>query len=384
MAIKVSNTSVITDARQLANIASLDSATIATINANISSGATVSASAPTATNGAFWIDTNSNVLKTYNQGAWNSVAFVGSGNSFSSAITFYNATSSSIARTWVVPAGVKVVSVVAVGAGGYGDGYYGSSGGGGLAYLSAVTVTAGSSFTVTPGHQRTNLAGASSTFTGTDANGTSISLSANGGAASVNNKAIPAGGTFSGGNGGGNGGTGGGVSGSFNEGAYRYSTPGSGGAGGYSGTGGNGGAIPANGVPAAGSAGSGGAGGGGGGGTDTRYNYGGVLSGNGGGANLYGSGTSGSGGASGNIAGANGAPGSYNSDATLAASGTHGFAVDFGKGRAGRPNGAVSLYGGIRIVWQRNGSNSFPSTDVGFKSEDASIGSVLETQVSLT
>ena len=136
MAIKVSNTSVITDARQLANIASLDAATIATINANISSGATVSATAPTASNGAFWIDSNSNVLKTYNQGAWNDIAFVGSGNSFSSAVTFFNKTASSISRTWTVPAGVKVISVVAIGSGGRGDYYYGSSGGGGLVYIS--------------------------------------------------------------------------------------------------------------------------------------------------------------------------------------------------------------------------------------------------------
>jgi hypothetical protein len=35
-------------------------------------------------------------------------------------------------------------------------------------------------------------------------------------------------------------------------------------------------------------------------------------------------------------------------------------------------------------VWTRNGTNSFPSTDVGFKSQDDTIGSVLETQVDLT
>ena len=381
MAIKVSNTSVITDARQLANIASLDAATIATINANISSGATVSATAPTASNGAFWIDSNSNVLKTYNQGAWNDIAFVGSGNSFSSAVTFFNKTASSISRTWTVPAGVKVISVVAIGSGGRGDYYYGSSGGGGLAYISTISVTPGSSFSVRPGYMVQHTTGASSTFTGNDANGTSISLSANGGGASTS-KAIPAGGTFSGGTGGGNGGTGGGVSGAFNEGVYRYSTPGSGGAGGYSGNGGNGGAIPASGVPLAGVAGSGGAGGGGGGGTDTRYNYGGQNSGQGGGSNLYGAGTSGSGGAAGGLSGGDGGPGSFNSGATTAAA--NGFETSFGEGLAARGGTTTGVYGAIRIVWTRNGTNSFPSTDVGFKSQDDTIGSVLETQVDLT
>lgn len=56
--------------------------------------------------------------------------------------------------TWVAPAGVTSVSVVAVGAGG--GGYVNAGGGGGLRYYNNYAVTPGNSYTVTVGARGTD------------------------------------------------------------------------------------------------------------------------------------------------------------------------------------------------------------------------------------
>lgn len=253
--------------------------------------------------------------------------------------------------TWVAPAGVTSVSVIAVGAGGRGGSYYdaaaggGGGGGGGLAYRNNITVTPGTSYSLriptrtsaTGGGQQ--VASTLMTFGGTTVEAYSGQNGYDGGSGGAGG--YPVSGT--GGNGG-NGGYGGGVPGSG----------GGGGAGGYSAAGGAGGSS---------SAGGSGSGGGGGGGGFYPNNYGG----GGGGVGLLGAGSSGAGGtvvtSSSGIAGKGGSGGS---DATGRTPGSYGGGgvggntFDYGGGN-GPSYGAL---GAIRIIWPGT-IRSFPSTNTG-------------------
>ena len=222
--------------------------------------------------------------------------------------------------SWVAPAGVTSVSVVAVGAGGnFTYGSFRGGGGGALAYVNNISVTPGSSYSVVVGAKVDGSNGGTSSF--------DTSVSAQGGRSGGNGSAggsVLVGSGGSGGNGAAPGGE--------NPGA-------GGGAGGYAGNGGNGGAPGTNGTAGSGGGGGGGAGAGGG---DKGAGGGGVgLLGQGssGGAGVYQGG--GGGGGSGGTAGqANGAGGSY--------------------GGGSSQNSASS--GAVRIIWPGT-TRSFPSTN---------------------
>lgn len=255
--------------------------------------------------------------------------------------------------TWVAPAGVTSVALLAVGAGGGGRNpcngvTYWS--GGGLAYKNNVTVTPLSSYTIVVGTGGVNGAGGQSY-------GVASSFYATGGSTAV--------GTYVGGCGGGNGG------GRGNNGA--------GGAAGYTGAGGLGGCS------GAGNAGAGGGGGGGGGGSVTnggtcRRAYWGA----GGGVGLYGQGSNGAAGSGGGTTGGGGGGGSSGcngGNATNVFSPPVGGAYGGGGGTTvlqGGPfvccNWSTTTYrygtgggGAFRIVWAggSRGTPSFPSTNVG-------------------
>jgi hypothetical protein len=214
--------------------------------------------------------------------------------------------------TWIAPAGVTSVSVVAVGGGSYfkssGGTFYGG-GGGGLGYKNTITVTPGSSYTVVVGSGEQD-----SYFIST--------ATVKGGAASGNGNP----GTYTG-DGGGNGGSGG---------VNSLANLGGGGAGGYSGNGGNG----SSGI----GAGANGAGGGGGGAGD---------GGAGGGVGILGQGSSGAGGASG-VGGGGGSGGG---------NGVSNIGGAFGGGGIG---GSVTSAGkgAVRIIYPGN-TRLFPSANTG-------------------
>lgn len=258
--------------------------------------------------------------------------------------------------TWVAPAGVTSVSVVAVGGGaGAGRGYYitggtnyggGGGGGGGLGWKNNITVVPGQSYTVVVGNggQGSNTDFGTGTAGGASYFINSSTVSGNGGAAGSGTVG-GAGGTYVG-DGGGNGGVGG--SGSFNT--YAPGN-GGGGAGGYTGDGGNGGRFSSVTGSYAGQPGSGGGGGGG----QAAY-YSGTLAygGHGGGVGVYGQGSNGTGGGDPELktVGNNGGPGSG------------GSSYRYGGGEGGN-QGVFSvsspLYGAVRIIWPGT-SRQFPST----------------------
>lgn len=218
--------------------------------------------------------------------------------------------------TWIAPAGVTLVSVVAIGGGGAQSGNtpLGGAGGGGLGYKNNITVVPGNSYTV--------VVGAASSAFGAGGNGedsyfiNATTVKGGGGAS------VKTGGTYVG-DGGGNGGSGNGGA------ANNYG--GNGGAGGYSGTGGAGGSGT--------SAGTAGSGGGGGGGGSNGSGFGG----RGGGVGIYGEGS-------------NGAAGSANGGAGGAGSGGSGGAY------GGGFNGSDVLgSGAVRIIWPGD-ERQFPST----------------------
>ena len=227
--------------------------------------------------------------------------------------------------TWVAPAGVTRVSVVAVGGG--------NAGGGGLGYKNNITVVPGNSYSVRVGYgQSGNFCQAQSYFCST-------SVVRGGGTTNYS------GGSYTG-DGGGNGG------------CNPSTNSGGGGAGGYSGKGGNGGG----GTFANGCAGAGGGGGGGGG----AYNYN-CGGGGGGGVGIFGQGSSGSGGGprfggSGGSGGCTGGTGGFNG----------GNGGTYGGGSGSPYQGRVccgaglgcGAKGAVRIVWPGN-TRSFPSTCVG-------------------
>ena len=244
--------------------------------------------------------------------------------------------------TWVAPACVTSVAIVAVGGGA--GGLYGGGGGAGLGYRNAYAVSPGTSYTVVVGAGGTcSSSGANSFFV----NACSVVSGRGGGRSS--------GGSYSG--------TGGGSGGNGNQGG--------GGAGGYAGNGGSGGSY---------SAGLNGLGGGGGGGGGTDYYYGGA--GGGGGVGLLGQGGCGGGGRAGSscvgsaFGGGGGSSGNQGSGGSYFCNPPCAFPVS---GRGGAYGGgagcgqfASTFYtagagGAVRIVWAggTRGTPSFPSTNVG-------------------
>lgn len=220
--------------------------------------------------------------------------------------------------TWVAPAGVTSVAVVAVGSGSNSVScnktiYFR---GGNLRYRNNISVTPGNSYTVVVSSGR----GESSSF-----NGTTLQ------AGTTNSSTTTAIGGC----------VGGGCGGNAVSAATRCGNPGFGGAGGYTGNGGNGGSNRKPENSYAGSSGSGGGGGGGSGGCGA-----------GGGVGLLGQGANGAGG--GDVYGCYGRGGS---------GGTDGIGCNTG-GTFGGGGRAVVGYGGVRIIWPAS-TRSFPSTNTG-------------------
>lgn len=207
--------------------------------------------------------------------------------------------------TWVAPAGVSKVSVVAVGAGGQGGWYNRGGGGGGLGWKNNISVVPGNSYTVVVAAACGISVNSSYFCSPTLVQGTGGTWGNYGGA----------GGGYVG-DGGGTGGTGGLNNCCVNNGA-------GGGAGGYSGNGGNGGNY--------GNAGTAGSGGGGGGGTTCV----------GGGVGILGQGSNGT---------AGGGAGSGGSGVLYGGGGTR-YASNQGRGA-------------VRIIWPGN-TRLFPSTCTG-------------------
>lgn len=247
--------------------------------------------------------------------------------------------------SWVCPADVYYVNVVAVGGGGGGLGTTvggHGGGGGGLGWINNYAVTPGTAYTVVVGagglYGSSPTAGGNSYFVST-----STVCGFGGGAAS---SIIPgpggAGGACFPSTQGGQGGSGASTS---NVGV------GGGGAGGYSGNGGAGG-----GTATAGSSGTGGAGGGGGG-SNVANGRGGA----GGGVGILGQGTSGAGGATGTAANGGGG-GSGGASGTAS-----GFGGAYGGGGAGADTTSYAAgsggSGAVRIIWGPN--RAFPSTNTG-------------------
>jgi len=230
--------------------------------------------------------------------------------------------------SWVAPAGVTSVSVVAVGGGGgFNVGAterYSGGGGGALAYANNISVTPSSSYTVVVGAKGDpTVNGGNSTFNST-------SVGAQGGRAG-SGATGGAGGTVLNGTGG-SGGAGGSSTVNNKEG-------GGGGAGGYSGNGGAGGTN--NGCGASGGNGSGGGGGGGAAGSSN------FSSGNGGGVGILGQGSSGAGGTCVDKSG-------------VAGSGGSGPTYGGGSSEQGNSSGV----GAVRIIYPGT-TRSFPSTNTG-------------------
>jgi len=298
---------------------------------------------------------------TFKVKAQNVIGF-GACSAASNSITATNANSQSYTTpgtyTWVAPACVTSVSVVAVGGGGGGSsgGAGGGGGGGALTYRNNVSVTPGTGYTVVVGSAG---AGGAGCFNPGDpgGNSTALSMIARGGQ----------GGTTCGG-------TGGSPCGTFTAGNY-------GGYGGQGGNAGGGGAAAAgytvnapNGgnVGAAGTNGSGGSGGSGAGGGSSFVCTGSVriwgYGGNGGGTGLLGQGSNGTGGV-------------YVSNGTggCGTAGSSGSGKSYGGGGGGGQRvlyfcccGNFSTYspgingggGAVRIIWPGT-TRSFPSTSAG-------------------
>ena len=265
--------------------------------------------------------------------------------------------------SWVAPTGVTSVAAVVVGGGGSGGnvcmctGNKGGGGGGGgaLRYGNGISVTPGTSYTVTVGAggvKNGGLNNAGNVATGSVFRGV-IAYGGNGGLAGSTGGA---GGCGTGGTGGYNGGAGG--TGSYNGGS---AAGGGGGAAGYAGNGGAGGTYSA-----ASTAGSGGGGGGGGG----SFNG----AGGGGGIGLLGQGSNGGGGTfcgSGGFGGLGGSGGTNAPNSTQYRAPNNSTAIGGGSGGDSFTCGASTVNtggnGAVRIVWAggSRGTPSFPSTCVG-------------------
>jgi hypothetical protein len=245
--------------------------------------------------------------------------------------------------SWVAPAGVTSVSVVAVGPGGSPRSYSGQvlgCGGGGLGYKNNIAVTPGNSYTVVVGSVRAGP----TWWNGTPSYFINTSTVAGYGGYGYSGNNLD--GTYVG-DGGGYGG--------FRNDVTPYSSSGGGGAGGYSGNGGNGGQgnNP-------GDAGSGGGGGGGSGGYTYPTNCCGCYitppGGTGGGVGILGQGSSGAGGTS----GGNGGAGSGGSGQTYGGGGRPQGRYSCGSPTGGAINGGP---GAVRIIWGEG--RAFPSTNTG-------------------
>jgi hypothetical protein len=227
--------------------------------------------------------------------------------------------------SWVAPAGITSIAVVAVGGGGaaYDVGYTINMGGGGaLAYANNIAVIPGNSYSVVVGASRANNSGVN----GGDSSFNSTSVAAQGGrTGSTSSAAGGAGGTVIYGTGG-------------SGGAGKSDKGGAGGAGGYAGAGGAGGY---------GGNGASGSGGGGGGG----YGPSGTGGYPGGGVGILGQGANGAGGTSSARSGGGGSGGDT------------GYPSNYGGGAGyGDPSGV----GAVRIIWGAGViTRSFPSTNTG-------------------
>ena len=229
--------------------------------------------------------------------------------------------------TWVCPADITNVSVVCVGAGGSNAG-----GGGELRYKNNISVTPGSSYTVTVGLPTPFTFNPFSTQSGFSEFINSSTCKAFGGFPGVG-ASFGTGGSGGTGDGGGNGGS----SGLTNNGSATGAYSAGGGAGGYSGAGGNGNNT---------SNGTAGAGGAGGGGSTMSYA---VFGPSGGGVGIYGQGADGAGGTYNDISQFNGKNGSP----------VVGLPSYFGSG-----SGYLGGSGAVRIIWGGNQvTRAFPSTN---------------------
>jgi hypothetical protein len=258
--------------------------------------------------------------------------------------------------SWIAPAGVTSVSVVAVGQGGSPSGNGGGGGGGGgLGWKNNITVVPGQSYTVA-----------------VTLNGDSYFISAatvRGGVGSAS-AYYPGGGTQYGGAGGTFTGDGGGNGGAGGSGQWSYCGGGGGGTGGYSGNGGQGGV----GYYSGGSGGSAGSGGGGGGGGGANGNALGYSGSGGGGVGILGQGVSGAAGIiGGGYGGSAPTPGGGGSGGYQGSNGSTGGSVNnpnigrYGGGGGGPGGGGGDVYqhggfGAVRIIWPGN-TRSFPSTN---------------------
>ncbi len=175
--------------------------------------------------------------------------------------------------TWIAPAGVTSVAVVAIGGGGGATNQttstyagYGGGGGGELRYRNAFSVTPGASYAVVvgAGGAAGAVGGSPASTSGGASTFNSTTVIARGGIRNVSSATGGCGGSGGTGTGGGNGGPGGPGNGSCRGG-------GGGGAGGYSGSGGTGGAGNGCAYGNAGNCGSGGGGGGGRGGSPATF-----------------------------------------------------------------------------------------------------------------
>jgi len=249
----------------------------------------------------------------------------------------YEATSgTSSTFTWVAPAGVTSVSVVAVGGGGAGNSSGGSGGGGGLGYKNNYTVIPGNSYTVQAG-------GWGDPSAGNGKNSFFVSTSV---ACGFGGLAQGAGGSFAG-DGGGSGGNGGAVVASSGAGA-----------GGYAGAGGNFNSGQGGGIA--------GAGGGGGSGGVTVNNF--RVGAGGGGVGMLGQGANGTAGVWGGTAASGGGGGSgggagTNADTYVQTAGVGG-AYGGGGGSCDGTNGGRGAVGAVRIIWPGT-TRAFPSTNTG-------------------
>lgn len=260
-------------------------------------------------------------------------------------------------HTWVCPAGVTSICVVAVGSGGTG-GYQWSSGGGGgggLGWKNNISVTPGQSYTVQVGASGPTL---TTNATNADAMGNNSYFDSE---SVVCGFGAGRGGTGS--TGSGNGGYGGGYTGDGGgrggnggyDGSWNWA---GGGAGGYSGKGGDGGQ----------SSGSGQAGQGGGGGAGGWYSSTWGTPG-GGGVGLLGEGTSGGTvsqtgqGGRGGSGGADGSPGEPLSNGGANGEITGGNYGGGGGGSGTSAGGGPGGQGAVRIIY--GSGRAYPSTDTG-------------------
>jgi len=263
--------------------------------------------------------------------------------------------------SWVAPAGVSTISVLAVGAGGGGyqggPGRYsgGGGGGGGLVWVNNVAVTSGTTYSINVGAgapaNNPSTPGGTSWFnnssyiraTGGTSGKDQVVPQAAGGIA-INPSSYPGGG--------GNGGSGGAYAGD-------YSGTGGGGAGGYSGNGGTG-SQGAYGYSVNSTAGSGGGGGGGGASTNGAYAS------AGGGVGIYGAGSNGAAGAAFN-GGGGGSGGTNGGNGPGALGGSFGGGGGGGTLNSGSYVGGAGANGAVRLMW--SGYNptflyrAYPSTN---------------------